>query len=60
MKTKSVVRPSEIQRTALNLERPELGASRVEDAMICLLGDRRNEGRDRRERYEKVDMDSFT
>jgi len=37
MNTKSAVRPREIQRTVLNLERPELGVSRVEDAIIRLL-----------------------
>ena len=36
MKTKSVVTPREIQRTALNLERPALGAGRVKDAIIRL------------------------
>jgi len=36
MKTKSTVRPREIQRTVLNLERSELGLSRVEDAIIRL------------------------
>jgi hypothetical protein len=37
MKTKSTVRPSEIQSTVLNLERTELGAGSVEVAMIFLL-----------------------
>jgi hypothetical protein len=34
MKTKSTVRPSEIQRIVLNLEPAELGASRVEIGII--------------------------
>jgi hypothetical protein len=34
MKTKSAVRPREIQRTVLDLERTELGAGRVEVGMI--------------------------
>ena len=33
MKTKSVMRPRESQRKVLNLERPVLGASKVEDAI---------------------------
>src|SRR5579862_5084804 len=37
MKTKSTVRPREIQRTVLNLERSELGVSRVEDAINASL-----------------------
>jgi hypothetical protein len=37
MKTKRAVRPRDIQRTVLNLERPELGVRRVEDAIIRLL-----------------------
>jgi hypothetical protein len=41
MKTKSVMRPSETQRRVLNLERLELDAGRVEDAMIRLLINRR-------------------
>src|ERR1700734_3863117 len=40
MKTKSTVRPREIQRTVLNLERSELGLSRVEDAIIRFLDGR--------------------
>jgi hypothetical protein len=36
MKTKSAVRPSEIQITVLNLERVELGASSVVVGMIRL------------------------
>jgi len=36
MKTKSVVTPRKIQRTALNLERPALGIGRIEDAIIRL------------------------
>src|ERR1700733_4367007 len=40
MKTKSTVRPREIQRTVLNLERSELGLNRVEDAIIRLLDGR--------------------
>jgi hypothetical protein len=36
MKTKSAVRPREIQRAVLNLERLELGASSVEVAIIRL------------------------
>src|ERR1700734_1049017 len=36
-KTKSTVRPREIQRTVLNLERSELGVSRAEDAINALL-----------------------
>ena len=34
MKTKSAVRPREIQRTVLNLERSELGVRRVEDCVV--------------------------
>jgi len=37
MKTKSAVRPREIQITVLNLERPRPGVRRVKDATICLL-----------------------
>ena len=37
MKTKSVVRPREIQRRVLNPERPEPGVGRVEDAICSLL-----------------------
>jgi hypothetical protein len=37
MTTKSAVRPREIQRTVLNVKRPELGVSRVEDAIVLLL-----------------------
>jgi hypothetical protein len=36
MKTKSAVRPRNIQRTVLNLERPGLGLNSVEDAIIRL------------------------
>jgi hypothetical protein len=36
MKTKRVVRPSEIQRVVLNLEPAELGAGEVELAIIRL------------------------
>ena len=36
MKTKSAVRPREIQMTVLNLERAELGASSVEVGIIRL------------------------
>ena len=39
MKTKSVVRPSETQRTVLNLEPADLGASRVEVGIIRLSDD---------------------
>ena len=38
MKTKSVVRPREIQRRFLNPERPARGVSRVDDAIFSLLG----------------------
>ena len=34
MKTKSAVRPSEIQRTVLDLERAEVGARSVEVGII--------------------------
>ena len=36
MKTKNAVRPTEIQRTVLNVERTELGAGRIEDAITRL------------------------
>jgi hypothetical protein len=36
IKTKSTVRPSETHRTVLNLERPGLGASSAEVAIILL------------------------
>ncbi|HUA84244.1 MAG TPA: hypothetical protein VMB85_10330 [Bryobacteraceae bacterium] len=37
MKTKSAVKPSEIQRTVLNLGRPKLGVSTVKDATVRLF-----------------------
>ena len=37
MKTKSTVRPSEIQRIVLNLGLEELGASRVEIGIVRFL-----------------------
>jgi hypothetical protein len=43
MKINSTERPREIQKTVLNLERAELGASRVADAVFA-FEDQSNEG----------------
>ena len=59
MKTKSAVRPRDIQRIDLNLEPVALGASSVDVGMVSFQMVRRDEGRHGSGEHEKLHVFSL-